>query len=197
MKTTLYLIRHGNINCVDCIPGRTPGLYLSSKGREQAVSISNFFKTRRLDLIFSSPLERTIETAKPLATEKNLQINTDDSFLEIDFGDWTGKNFNELEFDNRWKQFHFFRNGCKIPSGELMIEVQSRIVNRIEALRKRYEGKSIAVFSHNDLIKSVIAFYLGISLDLFLRIIIDTGSISIIEFEDEQVEVAAINRTPE
>lgn len=193
MKTSVYLIRHGNINCADKVPGRMSGLHLSSRGYEQAIEVVNYFKDQDLSAIYSSPLERVIETAEPIAREKKLAIAVNSSFTEVDFGEWTGKSFSELENDFRWKQFHFFRNGCQIPDGELMIEVQVRMVREIEFLKKKHEGKSFAVFSHNDPIKSVIAFYAGISLDLFLRLSIDTGSISKITFENEFAEINMVN----
>ncbi|HEX3019495.1 MAG TPA: histidine phosphatase family protein [Chitinispirillaceae bacterium] len=193
MKTIAYLIRHGNINCADLVPGRMPGTHLSEDGRKQAADLVGFFDNRGLDAIYCSPLDRAVETAAPLARHKSLQIHIDDSFNEINFGEWTGKKFSELENDFRWKQFHFFRNGTVIPSGELMVEVQSRMIGKLQDLKQRHRGQSFAIFSHNDPIKSVIAFYIGISLDLFLRITIDTGSISVLNFENGNTEVSSVN----
>lgn len=101
--------------------------------------------------------------------------------------------FDQLEKDERWKQFHYFRNGCSIPGGELMVDVQTRMIKGIDLIKKQHKDKSVAVFSHNDPIKSVLAFYLGISLDLFLRLTIDTGSISILKFEQDQIMIDAVN----
>ncbi|NLL12422.1 MAG: histidine phosphatase family protein [Fibrobacter sp.] len=193
MNTTVYLIRHGDIECADRIPGRMTGMHLSDHGKKQARNLIEFFKDRDLDAIYSSPMDRAVETASVLAEEKKLQIQICDAFNEIDFGDWTNKRFSELESDFGWKQFHFFRNGTVIPDGELMIEVQSRMISQLQLLKETHEGQSFAVFSHNDPIKSVIAFYSGISLDLFLRITIDTGSVSVLQFDNESCEISKIN----
>lgn len=195
MNTTVYLIRHGDIECADRIPGRMAGMHLSDHGKKQAKNLIEFFKDRDLDAIYSGPMNRTMETAQVLADEKRLQIQICDAFNEIEFGKWTNRKFSELESDFGWKQFHFFRNGAVIPDGELMIEVQSRMIGQLQLLKEKHKGKSFAVFSHNDPIKSVIAFYSGISLDLFLRITIDTGSVSVLKFDNELCEISMINIT--
>ena len=107
MNTTVYLIRHGDIECADRIPGRMTGMHLSDHGKKQARNLIEFFKDRDLDAIYSSPMDRAVETASVLAEEKKLQIQICDAFNEIDFGDWTNKRFSELESDFGWKQFHF------------------------------------------------------------------------------------------
>lgn len=195
MKTTVYLIRHGNIDCEDRVPGRMPGMHLSSHGQKQARDLLHFFENRKLEAIYSSPMDRALETAKPLAEKKGLKVEICEAFNEIDFGDWTNRKFSELENDFSWKQFHFFRNGTVIPGGELMIEVQSRMVGQLQQLIEKHEGRDFAVFSHNDPIKSVIAFYGGISLDLFLRLTIDTGSVSVLSYEKDQSVIDMINIT--
>ncbi len=195
MKTTMYLVRHGDIDCADRIPGRMQGMHLSSHGKKQARDLIEFFNDRRLDAIYSSPMDRAVETAQALAEEKRLKIQICDAFNEIEFGEWTNRRFTELEVDFRWKQFHFFRNGALIPEGELMVEVQSRMISQLNQLTQKHRDQSFAVFSHNDPIKSVIAFYSGISLDLFLRITIDTGSVSVLKFDNDLCEIRMINIT--
>jgi probable phosphoglycerate mutase len=195
METTFLLIRHGNIEMPDRVPGRLPGLYLSPHGSQQALDIVHILENIRIDAIYSSPLDRTIETALPLAHDRGLTIISEDAFIEVDDGEWTGKRFDVLENDPRWKQFHTFRNGCIIPGGELMIEVQSRMVGKLMELQEKHQGQVVAVFSHNDPIKSVLAFFLGISLDLFLRVKIDTGSISVVVVSPNSAFVKGINVT--
>ncbi len=195
IETTFLLIRHGNIEMSDHIPGRLPGIYLSPHGSRQALDIVHILENIRIDAIYSSPLDRTIETALPLAHDRGLTVVSEDAFLEADDGEWTGKRFDELENDPSWKQFHTFRNGCIIPGGELMVEVQSRMVSKIMSLQEKHQGQNVAIFSHNDSIKSVLAFFLGVSLDMFLRIRIDTGSISIIVVSPDCAFVKGINIT--
>lgn len=197
METTFLLIRHGNIDLANRVPGRLPGLHLSKHGRAQALRIAELLKSTPIAAIYSSPLDRTMETAMPLAQQLHLEIIRRESLIEIDFGAWTGKSFEELEHDFGWKQFHFFRNGCIIPDGELMVQVQSRMMAEIRRLHMAHSGQVVAIFSHNDPIKSVLAYFLGISLDLFLRISVDTGSISIVSVYEKYALVRGTNITGE
>ncbi len=195
METNFLLIRHGNIEMGERIPGRIPGMHLSAMGRKQAERIAENLNAVAVSAIYASPLDRTIETAAPLAKRKGLEISTRENLQEIDFGNWTGKGFDELESDENWKQFHFFRNGCLIPNGELMVQVQERMVREIFAIQALHKGETVALFSHNDPIKSVLAFFLGVSLDVFLRIKVDTGSISVLTLGSDTSMVKCINFT--
>ena len=194
--TRILFIRHGNIDMADSIPGRLPDVHLSDAGRKQSERIADMLNAFSIDAIYTSPLDRTRETAGPLAQKKDLTPEDCDNLLEIDFGEWTGRSFQELESNEKWKQFHYYRNGCRIPGGELMIEVQARMVTQAKLFTNQYPHGTIAVFSHNDPIKSVLAYYLGISTDLFLRLRIDTGSVSIVDIDKSVAIVRCINQIP-
>ncbi|MFP4165036.1 MAG: histidine phosphatase family protein [Chitinispirillaceae bacterium] len=193
MTTTFILIRHGNIDMAGRIPGRLDGVHLSPDGEMQAFRIVDHLKSVPVNAIYSSPLDRAVETATPLARQRGIDIQREDAFAEIDFGAWTGKHFGELERDFGWKQFHFFRNGCVIPQGELMIQVQTRMVAKLERLCVKHPGEVVAVVSHHDPIKSVVAHYLGVSLDMFLRFRISTGSISVVSVSEDSAQVKCVN----
>lgn len=195
MTTTFLLIRHGNIDMADRIPGRLKGVHLSDEGRRQAVRIVDYLENVPVHAIYASPLDRTIETADPLARDRGIGIQPRESLAEIDFGDWTGKSFDELESDFGWKQFHFFRNGCVIPGGEQMIQVQTRMVGEMERLCGDHPEQVVALVSHHDPIKSVLAYHLGVSLDMFLRITVSTGSVSAVQVSDGGSDVRFINYT--
>ncbi len=195
MSLTVYLIRHGNIDFLDAVPGNLPGLHLSASGRKQAGWIAHRLDGRKLDAIYASPLERALETARPLARNHGLEITTLEDLREIDFGEWTGKTFDELEGDFGWKQFHIYRNECLIPGGDLMIQVQQRMVKALYDIYRRHPDGEVAAVGHHDPIKSLLAFHLGISLDLFLRILVDTGSISELTMEENGVTVKNVNVT--
>ena len=197
--TTIYLIRHGNIDYNLRVPGRQKGLFLSEDGRDQAQSLIRRFCAIPIHAIYSSPLERAVETAKPLADNKNIPIEIKEELNEIDFGNWSGLSFDELEKDIAWKQFHLYRNGCKIPEGENMIEVQLRMIKVVNEIHDSLPEHNVLFFSHNDPIKSIIAYFLGISLDQFLRVTISTGSVSAISLKKNAVRVlfvATTNKIP-
>ncbi|MCU7492070.1 MAG: histidine phosphatase family protein [Bacteroidota bacterium] len=195
--TTFYLMRHGNTTAGDTIPGRLPGVHLSDNGRQQALRLADMLAGVPFDVIFSSPLERTRETAEPLCKHLKKDPVILDDIIEIDFGDWTGKSFSELEPDEKWKQFHTFRSGTRPPKGELMADVQKRMVDRLESLRHEYPQGTLALFSHGDPIKVAIAHYAGIPLDFILRIKINTGSFSVISIDDWGPKIHCLNQTGE
>ncbi|MGE5457806.1 MAG: histidine phosphatase family protein [Methanococcaceae archaeon] len=190
---TFLLIRHGDTMAGNTVPGRKPGVHLSSNGLKQAAQIAELLKDVPIKHICCSPLDRTLETAGPISESHGLVLEINPGLLEIDFGDWTGKSFQELESIYEWKLFHIFRSGTRIPNGEMMIEIQQRMVTEIEKLRERFKSGIIAVVSHGDPIKTLIAHYAGIPLDYVLRVRIDTASVSVIKIDDFGAELRCLN----
>src|SRR3954467_15810313 len=152
---TLFLVRHADNDLVGhTLAGRTP-VHLNATGRDQAIRLAAKLATYSITRIFSSPLERALETAEPLASRLRLKIQINDAFNELNFGGWTGHKFAELEGQELWRQWNGYRLGIRAPNGEMMIEVQTRFVTEIERLRRELPDETIAVFSHGDPLKSV------------------------------------------
>lgn len=193
-----YLVRHGTNDYLSkhLLAGRLPAVHLNEQGRAEAERLSDTLTSSGIQRIFSSPLERAFQTAEPTAKRLGLQVEIAPEILEIDFGDWTGKAIRDLDRDSGWKNFNLYRSGTRIPNGETMLEAQTRMVAFLEKLQRENSGKTIALFSHGDPIKSVFAYYLGIPLDLFTRIEISPGSYSILRLEAWRPQVVAINRLP-
>lgn len=192
----ILLIRHALTDEVGKIlSGRTSGLHLNKEGREQSKKLAERLAHMPVEAIYSSPLERAYETAEPLSRALNLICNVSDDFNEIDFGSWTNLSINELKKDKYFQYFNTYRSATRIPGGELMMEAQLRIVNGLEKLHIEYRDKTVAVFSHSDLIKSAIAHYAGIHLDMINRIEISPASLSVIELFDDCAHIAMVNNT--
>ena len=192
--TTFFLIRHGENDFVGKkIAGRMPGVHLNAHGKQQAEQLMEKLSRASIQKIFSSPLERAMETAEPLAGKLGLNIQTCDAFLEIQFGDWSGKSFAELESDCRWRQWNSFRSATRIPNGETMIEVQSRFVGELERIRAENPNERIAIFSHADPIRAALMHFLGMPLDFIHRLEIDPASISILKMGDFGAQVSRVN----
>jgi broad specificity phosphatase PhoE len=194
--TTILLIRHAlTENPGTRITGRTPGIFLSYEGIMQANNLAEQLKDLPIVAIYSSPLERTLQTAAPVAKTLNLSCNISDDFLEINFGKWTNQKIVDLKNDPQFVRFNTFRSTTRIPEGESMIEAQTRTVAGIEKLHSEFQNKTVAIFSHADIIKSAITFYAGIHIDLFHRIDISNASVSIIQFFDDAVRIFLVNGT--
>jgi probable phosphoglycerate mutase len=190
------LIRHAHNDAIGRkIVGRSAGIRLNQRGNEEAEALALRLAAIPIDAIFSSPLERCQETAMPIARRLGIKIQTREALNEIAFGEWTGRSFAELEKFPRWRQFNTFRSGTRIPGGELMAEVQARMVGEIEELRRQFPEGIMALFSHGDPIKTAIAHYAGFPLDLMLRYEISLASVSVLDIRDSGPRILCINHT--
>ncbi len=138
-----------------------------------------------------------METAAPIATSARLPIETSDAFGEIQFGEWTGRTLDELSNLPEWRRFNTQRGMTRIPGGELMLEVQSRVLTGIESLRARHPEGCVAIVSHMDVIKAAIAHLAGIHLDRLFRFEIDHASVSIVEVSEHEPRILLVNGTGE
>lgn len=195
--TTFHLIRHGERNTpAGVLPGRTAGVRLTEEGSVQADRIARWFAAEPLDRILSSPLERAQATAAPLAKAKAISVETSDAFLEVDYGEWTGRSTTELAPQPAWKNYNQFRSGTRIPGGEAAFEIQARFVGELLRLRDAYPEQRIACVTHADPIRLSLTYFLGAPLDLFDRIEIDVGSISTVQLAPWGVRVLRVNEVP-
>jgi broad specificity phosphatase PhoE len=195
--TTFHLIRHGERDTPPgFLPGHAPGIRLTAEGRAQAERIARRLAAEKIDQIFTSPLERTVESATPLARLQQLTPQPAPAFIELDFGHWTGKRTDELKGDPRWEHFNRFRSGTRMPEGESAFEVQARFVGELLRLRDAFPGQSIACFSHADPIRLALAYFIGMPIDCGERLEIRTGSISTLLLADWGARLTRLNEVP-
>lgn len=196
--TTFLLIRHAAPELLaNTLAGRMPGIHLSTQGQKQAQRLAARLAGQPIAAVYSSPLERALSTAEPLAEHLHKEVQCCDAFADIEYGEWSGKRFDDLNGDSRWRHWNEFRSGAALPNGGMMLEVQVRAVLAVEELRHRHADKVVAVISHGDVIKALIAHYLGISLDLFQRIEISPASFSVLAIYDWGARVIRLNDTGE
>jgi probable phosphoglycerate mutase len=192
--TTFLLIRHAATAAVGKkLSGRTAGVHLNETGQMQAQQLAERLAKVPLAAIYSSPLERAVETAEPVAKGHYLETVINKDFIEIDFGEWTNCSFEDLQHQQPFQLFNSFRSCTRIPGGELMLEAQARIVAGLQKLCVQHQNETVAVVSHSDLIKAAIAYYAGIHLDLFQRIEISPASVSIVEVYKETARITLVN----
>lgn len=194
--TRFFLIRHAaNDVSGQAFAGRMAGVRLNDAGRRQADRLAERFAGARVAAVCSSPLERAMETAEPIATVLGLAPRTREEFLEMEFGDWTGRRFDALDGDAGFRRFNTLRSCSGAPGGELMLQVQARMVQGLESLRIEHAGQTVIVVGHGDPIRAALAHYLGMPLDLMLRLTVDVASVSVVEVDEASVRVLAINDT--
>jgi probable phosphomutase (TIGR03848 family) len=180
--TTLLLIRHGENNMVGKrLAGRLPEVHLNDNGRRQADEVARVLCKAPIKAIYSSPLERAVETAQPLAQALGLTVLPAPGIIELAYGDWTGKTLKQLSRLKLWKVVQNKPSEMRFPNGESFIEVQTRAVAEIERIAAAHDEKDmIACFSHGDIIRLLIAHFLAVPLDEFQRLGADPASISIV-----------------
>jgi probable phosphoglycerate mutase len=194
---TLLLIRHAtNPNVGRGLTGWLPGVSLDEEGRKQADRLADRLAATPLDAIYSSPLERALETAAPLARRRSLEIVQNADLGELRFGEWQGRTYAELEHDSLWRRFNEYRSSTAAPGGEMMIEAQVRMVRALSGIALAHPGGSAAVFSHADAIKSGLMHILGMPLDLHLRLDIPPASVSVVQMSPGFARVLGINAGP-
>lgn len=193
--TLFLLIRHGDTDAIGhCITGRLPGVHLNASGRRQAEALARNLARLPIRQICSSPMERTRETAAPIAEALGLEITILEGINEVDAGKWSGIDFDELEKDPLWRRYNRFRTGTRIPGGELFIEVQSRMLREAERIAAASPDGVVALVSHADPIKCLLAPFMGIPPDYIMRFEISTASVSILSVSDSP-RVLCLNRT--
>jgi probable phosphomutase (TIGR03848 family) len=193
--TTVLLIRHGENEYVAThrLAGRTAGVHLNEKGRAQAGKLVSYLADQPLAAIYSSPLVRCVETAAPLAQARSLPIIEDSTFLEVDYGAWQGADLRELAKLDDWRKVQQTPSTFRFPGGESLREVQHRAVTGVEAVRNQHPNQVVAIFAHGDVIRTTLAHYLGVPLDLFQRIVIQTASVSVLSFHDGAPSILGMN----
>jgi probable phosphoglycerate mutase len=183
--TTVLFVRHGQTSTTGTVlPGRAPGLHLSDAGRQQADAVAERIATAngKIGAVYASPLERTRETAAPIAKRLGLRVRAERDLLECDFGAWTGKQLKALMKLPEWHTVQRYPTGFRFPGGESFPEMQARIERAVDRIRERHPGETVVAVSHADPIKALVAAAVGTHLDLFQRIVISPCSVTAITF---------------
>ena len=192
--TTFLLVRHAAHDWLGRgLAGRMGDVSLNAQGWLQAEALAGRLEGRPIHAIYSSPQPRTTQTVAAVAGRRRLKVNVMPAFDEIDFGDWTGREFASLEGDPQWREWNEHRGSALVPGGEAFTDVQQRAVHGIEDLRVRHPERTVLVVSHGDVIKAIVATALGMSLDLLERFEISPASVSVLEAGEGWVQLKVMN----
>ncbi|MBS1836538.1 MAG: MSMEG_4193 family putative phosphomutase [Actinobacteria bacterium] len=194
--TTVLLVRHGRTSTTGSVlPGRARGLHLSDDGRAQADHAAARIAALSVDAVYASPLERTRETAAPIARATGRRVRNAAGLLECDFGDWTGAKLSKLRSLDAWRDVQSTPSTFRFPGGESFAEMQLRMWNELTRLVAVHQGTTIVAVSHADPIKAAVAMATGVHLDLFQRIVVSPCSITALSFTGTGPIVLAVNST--
>lgn len=175
----LLLVRHALTPITGVrLAGWKPGVSLSEEGREEARLLSERLASVRLEAIYSSPIDRAVETARPTAAQKKLRIRTRDALGEVRYGSWEGRRLDALAKTKLWRTVMARPSEVRFPNGETIRETQARAIDGVERIRAEHDGQAVAVFTHADIIRLLLAHYAGVHIDLYQRISVGPASVS-------------------
>lgn len=195
--TTLFLVRHAvTAHTGRKLSGWLPDIHLSDDGRRQARSTAEMLAEVPLKAVYSSPIDRTVETAMPIAERHGLQVQRAEKLGEVEFGRWTDRSLKALARTKLWTTVQQFPSAARFPEGESLREVQARALEEVEGIRSAHARQAVCVVSHGDVIKLIAAHYLGVHIDLFQRIVISPASVSVIALSDDTPRVVSLNTSP-
>ncbi len=199
---TVILLRHGRStsNTAGVLAGRSEGVDLDDKGREQAAGLIDRIGDLPIRAVVSSPLLRCLRTVEPLAEALCLKPLIDDHLAEVDYGDWTGRKIGELTNEPLWRVVQAHPSAAVFPGGEGLAQVQARAVAAVRGhdrrLAEQHGGDALWVAcTHGDVIKSVVADAYGMHLDGFQRVTADPGSVTVIRYTPLRPFVLHVNHT--
>ena len=194
MGVTVLLARHGSHAEVGRVLSGRSEIALDATGRIEAARLAARLSGTKLSAIYSSPRRRARETADAVASRTGIAVATSDALDEIDFGDWSGRSFAALASDPAWHRWNEARSGARAPGGEAMAEATGRALSHIETIGP--DGAALLCVSHCDVIRGVVAHYLGLSADRLLSFDIAPGSLSELALWPGGGRVVSLNERP-
>jgi broad specificity phosphatase PhoE len=193
--TTMLLIRHAQTDAVDSGLSGRDAVPLNQVGRAQAERLRRRLAAVNIAAVYSSPVDRALETAAGLAQERGLLVEPRLDLIEVNFGSWTGTSFDRLAQDPAWVRFNRQRGLADVPGGERAPEVQARVVRAIDELRIRHPNQTIALISHADVIRLAVLFAAGAPVDFIHRFAISPASVTCMEVSAHGIVLKYVNAT--
>ena len=177
------------------LSGRMPGIDLSDKGVGQAEAAAARLAKLPIAAIYASPIERTTQTAQCIAAHHAMEVSPLPGVIEADYGDWTGGKISDLAKTDEWRVVQVAPSRAQFPGGESIRAMQARMVDALDAVVAAHPHETVVVVSHADPIKSAIAHYTGMHLDLFQRLHVSPASATVLDFHTYGVLLVKCNDT--
>ena len=170
---------------------------LSDTGKSQIKKTFQRLKDEEIHHIYSSPLSRAFESAKELALYKNIQLQINDSFKEMNFGSFEGMSFKEIETSHEDEYKKLIKEGFeyRFPKGENMIDFHERISTALDEIIKNHKDCTVLIATHAGVIRSCISHLIGKNHNYHWNFKIDNCSISIVEVVDDFAVIHSLNNT--
>lgn len=199
-STRLYLMRHGEVEdrYHRVFGGSRIDMELSPRGHEQAHALADYIHTHAMDAVYVSPMKRAHQTLAPLLARNGHEPRVMDDLREVDFGDWTGLNWEEVATKFRISAFDWLdrMEAAAIPGGESAQQLRARVQPCVEQILKAHTGKSVAIVCHGGIVRMMLAILLDLPLSKTARMQIEYGSVTVVQYHPKFTEVQLLNFTP-
>jgi len=195
--TTILLLRHATTAATGRrLGGWTPGVHLDKAGQAAAATVGEALSGQPIAAVYASPLERTRETAAPVAKPHGARVKVRRELGEVEYGTWTNQPLSRLRKHPLWGPIQNVPSRVTFPEGESLRAAQFRAVSFVESLVAIHPDELVVCVSHADVIKTVLAQFLGMPLDLFQRLRIDPASVSVLQLSEYEQMIDHINLAP-
>ena len=193
--TTFIVLRHAQSTANErgILAGQLPGVHLTSTGISEADSVVAALSGRKIDRIFTSPLERCLETVEPLAATRKLKVLTDDRLVEMNYGNWSGKKLKLLSIRPLWRTIQSAPSQVRFPGGESFLEMADRVKNLLDSLRRKFPNDSILLVTHGDITKFIATYFMELPLDHIQKFVVNPASLSIYHCKKEKMIIELFN----
>lgn len=179
--TTLLLVRHATTAATGKRLGGRTEASLDDTGRTQAEAAAERLADLPLKAVYASPLARTRETAELVAKPHGLEVVAEEGLLEVEYGRWTDRPLKQVARTKLWPVIQARPSLVRFPEGETIRGAQHRAVDAVEGLVSRHRRDVVVAVTHADVIKTLVAFYVGVPLDLFQRLHVGPASVTILQ----------------
>ncbi len=194
--TLLLLVRHGHTETAGKkLTGWSPGVHLSERGRAQAEALVTRLEGVPLAAIYTSPLERCRESAAPLAAARGLEARPHKGLIETGYGEWTGRSIRQVTRTRLWRTLQRSPSAIRFPGGESLRDVQARAVDAVLAIGAEHPDATVAIVTHADVVRLLLAHFAGMHLDLFERLVTEPASVSAVSASDGVSRIVKVNDT--
>lgn len=194
--TTLFLVRHALTAVTGkTLYGQTRGVVLDERGRAQAERLVERLAPVRITAVYSSPLERCVQTVAPLAARRGLEVIPRDGLIEMDAGSWTNRPLARLRRTRLWRELMEHPSQFRFPGGESYAEAQARALTEIQVIATRHPRGRVVVGTHGDVVRMLVAHLTGAPLDLFQRTMSEPASVSVVTLGRGGPRVLLVNDT--
>ena len=193
----IIFLRHGQAenNTKKILAGRTSGINLTEEGKKQAEQAGKMLESLNISAIYSSPIDRAVQTTEIIKKYCHVEYKIDDRLIELDMGQFTMMPYQEI-FNKHGNVFLKFYSGSTEVSEngvETFADVKKRINDMVDFVITKHKNENVVLVTHMDPIKAIIGKVLKLNPEVLFELIIANASLSIIKNHDQNLYLTAIN----